>query len=128
MNQKKEHLQRIQASAQTGAAVADVTMVDAGATAQPTTDGSQPQAPATTDVNMAAPPLMNQKYPWDMSDELIALLKTGHPLLALTMEQLAEQIRERLKPHTDEEVYRVTTGLLSDVLQVSRIRTSPRVV
>jgi transformation/transcription domain-associated protein len=68
---------------------------------------------------MATPVVEPPKQPWDMAEELINLLKTGHPLLALTLEQLAEQIRERLKPANEEEIYRVTGGLLSEALHVS---------
>lgn len=68
---------------------------------------------------MAPPAQETVKQPWDMAEDLINLLKTGHPLLALTLEQLAETIRERLKPANDEEIYRVTGGLLSEALHVS---------
>lgn len=53
-----------------------------------------------------------------MADELINLLKTGHPLLALTLEQLAEALRERLKPTDEEIAYRATGALLSEAMQV----------
>lgn len=59
------------------------------------------------------------KQPFDLQDELIALLKTAHPLLALTMESMAEQIRERLKPSTEEETYRWTGTMLIEALQAS---------
>ncbi len=58
------------------------------------------------------------KHSWDMAEELVALLKTGHPLLALSLEQIAEQIRERLKSNTEEDVYRMTMPLISDTLTV----------
>ncbi|KAG9053917.1 hypothetical protein FS842_006757 [Serendipita sp. 407] len=81
------------------------------------TDGSVPliQPPHMMDTN-AFSTLGGQKQPWDMADELVTLLKTGHPLLALSMEQLAEQIRERLKPNQEEEVYRMTCQLLTDAI------------
>jgi hypothetical protein len=67
---------------------------------------------------MAAPPAEVIKHGWDMADELVTLLKTAHPLLALTMEQFAEQIRERLKPGPEEEVYRMSGALLTEALNV----------
>ncbi|KAG8865557.1 hypothetical protein FRC20_009700 [Serendipita sp. 405] len=81
------------------------------------TDGSVSliQPPHMMDTN-AFSTLGGQKQPWDMADELVTLLKTGHPLLALSMEQLAEQIRERLKPNQEEEVYRMTCQLLTDAI------------
>jgi transformation/transcription domain-associated protein len=79
-------------------------------------DGAQPPVP---DVIMAISPADGIKHGWDMADELVTLLKTAHPLLALTMEQFAEQIRDRLKPGPEEEVYRMSGALLQEALNVS---------
>jgi transformation/transcription domain-associated protein len=116
---RREHNQRIQATAQPEVITASATSsTEAGALQPGSTEGAQPQATGTVDVVMAAPVVEPPKQPWDMAEELINLLKTGHPLLALTLEQLAEQIRERLKPANEEEIYRVTGGLLSEALHV----------
>lgn len=80
-------------------------------------DGT-PAAGASADVVMAPPSSEGIKHAWDMADELITLLKTAHPLLALTMDQFADQIRERLKPGNEEEVYRMSCALIHDSLMV----------
>ncbi|CAG7849089.1 Transcription-associated protein 1 [Serendipita indica DSM 11827] len=96
---KKEHMQR-QAVAMTSDPTSDTVMN--GVDGNPVASGATIQD--------------GTKHSWDMAEELVALLKTGHPLLALSLEQIAEQIRERLKPNLEEEAYRMTTSLLSDAL------------
>ena len=105
----------MQIKAQNDAAQANA----AGGPNQPTgMDGAQPPI-ANPDVAMAIPQTDGIKYAWDMAEELVTLLKTAHPLLALTMEQFAEQIRDRLKPGPEEEVYRMSSALLQETLNVS---------
>ena len=65
----------------------------------------------------ALPPSVERK-PWDYIDEIVALLKTGHPLLALTLETIVDQMRDRLKADGDEELYRAICALQADALQV----------
>jgi transformation/transcription domain-associated protein len=78
-------------------------------------DGQNPQA-----GEQAVPMQVDGvKQPFDLQEELIALLKTAHPLLAVTMETMAEQIRERLKPSTEEETYRWLCQTLMEALQAS---------
>ena len=59
-----------------------------------------------------------ERKPWDYTDEIVALLKTGHPLLALTLETIVDQMRDRLKADGDEELYRAICALQADALQV----------
>jgi transformation/transcription domain-associated protein len=65
-----------------------------------------------------AVPTNIERKPWDYIDEIVALLKTGHPLLALTLETIVDQMRDRLKADGDEELYRAICALQADALQV----------
>lgn len=57
------------------------------------------------------------RQPWEHVDEILNILKTAFPLLALTMENMADQIQQRFKPGNDEDIYRLTNALLNDALQ-----------
>ncbi|WVR08546.1 hypothetical protein IAU60_005601 [Kwoniella sp. DSM 27419] len=63
----------------------------------------------------AVPPLPRQ--PWDHVDEIMNMLKTAFPLLALTMEKMVDQISLRAKPNSDEDIYRFFSALLADAMQ-----------
>ncbi|KAJ3319442.1 hypothetical protein HDV06_006328 [Boothiomyces sp. JEL0866] len=56
--------------------------------------------------------------PWDSVEEVMGILKTAFPLLALTMEKIVDQILVRLKPATDEDIYRLIVALLNDGVQM----------
>ncbi|KAI9362471.1 FAT domain-containing protein, partial [Zopfochytrium polystomum] len=58
-----------------------------------------------------------RRQPWEYLDEVMALLKTAFPLLALTMETMVDQLSQRLKPTTDEDIYRLIVALLNDGVQ-----------
>jgi hypothetical protein len=64
------------------------------------------------------------RQPWEYVDEILNILKTAFPLLALTMENTAEQIGQRFKPGTDEDMYRLIGALLNDALQQYVARAS----
>ncbi|KAJ1570141.1 hypothetical protein HK096_003231 [Nowakowskiella sp. JEL0078] len=70
------------------------------ALAQSITNGQTPQRP--------------KRYAWDFVEDIMSLLKTAFPLLALSMESMSEQIYSKLKPTTDEDVYRLIVALLND--------------
>ncbi|KDQ21071.1 hypothetical protein BOTBODRAFT_142417 [Botryobasidium botryosum FD-172 SS1] len=57
------------------------------------------------------------RQPWEHVDEIVAILKTAFPLLALTMETMVDQIGTRLKPSSEEELYRFIGILLAEGLQ-----------
>ncbi|KAJ3224028.1 hypothetical protein HK099_000354 [Clydaea vesicula] len=80
-------------------------------------------AAMTTD-NSATSTEQVQKRPmnsWDYVEEIMGLLKTAFPLLALSMETLADQIINKLKPTTDEDIYRLIIALLNDgISQLAR--------
>lgn len=58
------------------------------------------------------------RQPWEYVEEIMSLLKTAFPLLALTMETMVDQILQRLKPTTDEDIYRLIVALLNDGVQM----------
>lgn len=60
----------------------------------------------------------SRRQPWEYVEEIMALLKTAFPLLALTMETMVDQILQRLKPTTDEDIYRLIVALLNDGVQI----------
>ncbi|WFD31947.1 transcription-associated protein 1 [Malassezia sp. CBS 17886] len=79
-----------------------------------------PRAPADTpadEKDAAAAPHALVRQPWDHIDDILNILKTAFPLLALTMENMADQLQQRFKPSNDEDIYRLTNALLNDALQ-----------
>lgn len=61
-----------------------------------------------------------RRSPVEYTEDLLAILKTGHPLLALSMENMVEHIVQRLRSTADEDLYRVIVTLLSEAFQVIR--------
>ncbi|KAK4050349.1 transcription-associated protein 1 [Microbotryomycetes sp. JL221] len=57
------------------------------------------------------------RHPWEHVDEIMAILKTAFPLLALSMEMIVDQISTRFKPTPEEDIYRLISALLADSLQ-----------
>lgn len=90
-------------------------------TAAPPSNPTQ-QTLVQSALDPVIPPNMERK-PWDYIDEIVALLKTGHPLLALTLETIVDQMRDRLKADGDEELYRAICALQADALQVGHSST-----
>ena len=64
------------------------------------------------------------KTPLEHVEEIMAILKTGYPLLALSMETMVDQILARLKPSPEEDLYRIVTALLTDGYQQLILRIS----
>lgn len=63
--------------------------------------------------------------PWVLTDEIMAVLKTAFPLLALSMETMVDQIQKHFKCPPDEDAYRLIVALLNDALAyVSRTPAS----
>lgn len=54
---------------------------------------------------------------WENTEDLLAILKTGYPLLALTLENMVEHIIQRLRPIPDEDFYRIIVTLLDEAYQ-----------
>jgi transformation/transcription domain-associated protein len=91
------------------------------------TNGAGNAAEGTNGVNGQQPatPAPATKKPWEYAEELLATLKTGFPLLALSMEGMVDQIQKHFKCPPDEDAYRLITALLNDALSyVGRAPTS----
>ena len=56
------------------------------------------------------------KKPWEHSDEIMQVLKTAFPLLALSIETMVDQIQKHFKCPADEDAYRLIVALLNDGL------------
>ena len=56
------------------------------------------------------------KKPWEHSDEIMQVLKTAFPLLALSIEAMVDQIQKNFKCPADEDAYRLIVALLNDGL------------
>lgn len=65
-----------------------------------------------------APATIQNRQPWEHVDEIMAILKTAYPLLALSMETMVDQVQQRFKCHADEDAYRLIVALLNDGVQV----------
>ncbi|KAK4137532.1 hypothetical protein BT67DRAFT_372977 [Trichocladium antarcticum] len=66
-----------------------------------------------------------KKPPWELTEEIMSVLKTAFPLLALSMETMVDQIQKHFKCPPDEDAYRLIVALLNDGLAyVSRAPTS----
>lgn len=84
----------------------------ADGTAQPAADGEAERPPTP-------------KKPWEYSDEIMSVLKTAFPLLALSMETMVDQIQKHFKCPPDEDAYRLIVALLNDGLSyISRMPTA----
>ncbi|CAG8494971.1 1279_t:CDS:10 [Ambispora gerdemannii] len=79
--------------------------------------------------NQNTPPIVTQhlqKQPWEHVDDIMSILKTTFPLLSLSIETMVDQIQIRLKPTSDEDIYRLIVALLNDgVQQINARLNSP---
>lgn len=66
------------------------------------------------------------RQPWEYVDEIMGILKTAYPLLALSLESLVDQINQRFKCSADEDAYRLVIALLNDGIQYSNRLPNPR--
>ena len=84
---------------------------------------------SVTQSSVAAPPVQlssdptpaQPKQPWEYVDEILNVMKTGHPLMVLTIETMVDQILQRFKATSDEEIYRLVCMLLGDAVQVNKL-------
>ncbi|KAK7430359.1 transcription-associated protein 1 [Neonectria magnoliae] len=68
---------------------------------------------------------LQKKPPWELTEEIMSVLKTAFPLLALSMETMVDQIQKHFKCPPDEDAYRLIVALLNDALAyVSRTPAS----
>jgi transformation/transcription domain-associated protein len=90
-------------------------------------EANSTNANGTNGVNgeVQAPKVVEKKPPWEYAEEILAVLKTAFPLLALSMETMVDQIQKNFKCPPDEDAYRLITALLNDALNyVGRMPTS----
>lgn len=59
-----------------------------------------------------------KKPPHEHTEDLIGILKTGYPLLALSLENTVEHIIHRLRSSPEEDLYRIITTLITENIQV----------
>lgn len=81
-----------------------------------------PSGSDSTSANSASvPPHLSTPLPqpWERVEDILNMLKTAVPLLALSMEKMVDQIQTRGKPPPEEDIYRFITALLMDGMQVS---------
>ncbi|KAG5928504.1 hypothetical protein E4U42_000535 [Claviceps africana] len=100
----------------------------------PAGNGQKPefQAPAANHQHQHQQPQpqpqpqpQQKKKPWESTEEIMSILKTAFPLLALSMETMVDQIQKHFKCPPDEDAYRLIVALLNDALTyVSRTPAS----
>ncbi|KAH7318444.1 histone acetylase complex subunit [Stachybotrys elegans] len=91
-----------------------------GGTPAPAAPGA-PQAPNGQDQSGQS----QKKPPWELTEEIMSVLKTAFPLLALSMETMVDQIQKHFKCPPDEDAFRLIVALLNDALAyVSRTPAS----
>lgn len=73
---------------------------------------------ASTPTVLDPPNLNGSKSPAEHADDLMAVVKTGYPLLVLSMENMVEHIIVRLRGSADEDIYRIISTLLYEAMQV----------
>ena len=72
------------------------------------------------ELNGADQPFL-KKAPHEHTEDLIGILKTGYPLLALSLENMVEHIVHRLRSSPEEDLYRIITTLITENVQVKKI-------
>lgn len=69
---------------------------------------------------------MKSRTAWEHVEEIMGILKTAYPLLALSLESLVDQINQRFKCTADEDAYRLGVALLNDGVQYLNRLGNPR--
>jgi transformation/transcription domain-associated protein len=101
------------------------TPVANGSASKPAANGATQASPTGTPAPAADNKPAPKKMPWEYTDELLSVLKTAFPLLALSMETLVDQIQKHSKCNPDEDAYRLIVALLNDGLSyIGRMPTA----
>ncbi|CAK7274206.1 transcription-associated protein 1 [Sporothrix epigloea] len=88
-------------------------------------DGSAAAAAAAAAGQVAAMARSGKRPPWDHMEQILVVLKSSFPLLALSMETVIDQISKHLKCPPDEDAYRLIVALLNDAMSyIGRAPTS----
>lgn len=69
---------------------------------------------------------MMARKPWQYIDEIMGILKTAYPLLALSLESLVDQVSQRFKSTHDGDAYRLVVALYNDGVQYFSRLSNPR--
>lgn len=81
----------------------------------------------STDSNpVNGEPSPGSRKSWEHVEEIMGILKTAYPLLALSLESLVDQINQRFKCTADEDAYRLSVALLNDGVQYLNRLGNPR--
>ena len=84
-------------------------------------DSSTSTHPAEAQQNgLAVSATQSNKEDLQYVDEVVSILKTAYPLLALTLETMVDQFSTKFKATPEEEIYRFTFMLLQDGVQVGQ--------
>lgn len=97
---------------------------------QPSTSSTtQPATGATESGSKTSPnssSFSGVRQSWEHVEEIMGILKTAYPLLALSLESLVDQINQRFKCTADEDAYRLGVALLNDGVQYLNRLGNPR--
>lgn len=77
---------------------------------------AKPKQEPNGDAPADPPQTETPKKPWDYANEIMDGLKTGFPLLALSMETMTDQLSKHFKCPPDEDAHRLIVALLNDAL------------
>ncbi|KAG5959424.1 hypothetical protein E4U57_000715 [Claviceps arundinis] len=104
----------------TGTAGSSAPAMASALPSTPAGNTPKPDFQATASTNP-----QQRKKPWELTEEIMSVLKTAFPLLALSMETMVDQIQKHFKCPPDEDAYRLIVALLNDALTyVSRTPAS----
>ncbi|KAH0547803.1 hypothetical protein FGG08_000060 [Glutinoglossum americanum] len=92
--------------------IVNYELTDAGS---PQTTNEKNQSPANGKSQDSQQQAV-KKQPWDYTEDIMSVLKTAFPLLALSMETMVDQIQKHFKCPPDEDAYRLIVALLNDGL------------
>ncbi|KAG8954779.1 hypothetical protein FRC03_011404 [Tulasnella sp. 419] len=124
---RRKYMAEQQAQAQNqanpgGGADGATQVVDTSGSSQATTGQPGAQRPA-----VGTPFQRGIRQPWENVDEIVSILKTAFPLLALTLETMVDQFAQRFKATQEEELVRYFNALLMEALQQHGMRvTNPK--
>ncbi|ODV87142.1 hypothetical protein CANARDRAFT_26566 [[Candida] arabinofermentans NRRL YB-2248] len=90
------------------------------------TGASVPPTPNLPNASPAGGNSSSQRQPWQHVEEIMGILKTAYPLLALSLESLVDQIGQRFKSNNDGDAYRLVVALYNDGIQYFNRLANPR--
>lgn len=103
---------------------ADVDKMDTDEPTKSSAPGAV-ESSSTTAAAVASVTPSLPRTPLEDAEEIMAILKTGHPLMVLTLETMVDQVLARLKASPEEDVHRIIMALLTDGYQqlIQRVAT-----